>query len=80
MKFINKGNKIDTDGIMARFNQVLIDKGLSQYDVADMTDVTRAMIGHLSTGRRGFNIEIACKICKGLDIDFIWFITGVKVK
>jgi transcriptional regulator with XRE-family HTH domain len=80
MIFINKGRKIDTDGIKGRLNQVMREKKLSQYDVATMTGIGRAMIGHLSTGDRGFSLEIAGKICKGLDIDFIWFITGVKIK
>lgn len=79
MIFKNKGKVIDTDGIRGRLRWVMVDLNLSQYDVADKTGIDRAIISHLCTGRTSFSLEIACKICKGLDIDFIWFITGVKI-
>ena len=80
MKFMSNKRYIDTDNIASRLNQVMIEQGLSQYDVSRATGLTRAMVGHLCTGKRGFRVETCTVICKALDIDIIWFITGLKDK
>jgi plasmid maintenance system antidote protein VapI len=79
-QFYNKKRFIDTDTMSIRFAQVLEEKGLNSYTAEPIIGKTRAMIEHLATGRRKFTIETACEVCKALDIDVIWFITGFKIK
>ena len=78
MKFVNKGRKIDTE-VHRRFGQVLEQGGYSTYTAADMLGISRPAVQTYVDGSRKITIDMAAKICKTFDIDYVWFITGLKL-
>lgn len=79
MKFINKGNRIDTDKIHKRFELIISQAGHSTYDAASILGISQPAIHTYCKGRRKITIEMAAKISKAYDIDFVWLITGLKL-
>ena len=79
MYFINKGRMIDTDSMAKRLEGVLLERDISTHQAGRMIGKSGMMISKLINGKTGFTIDTACDICKALDIDFVWFITGLKI-
>lgn len=61
---------------MEQFHEMMrrkrIEKGLSQYELADMLGVKQPSINHIEKGRRNPSFEVLEKVCKILEIPLPW--------
>lgn len=57
---------------MAEFHEIMrkkrIEKGLSQYELADLVGIKQPSINHIEMGRRNPSFEVLVKLCAVLEI------------
>lgn len=78
MKFISSGRVIDLD-VGKRVRKRRKELGLSTYQVKDLTGVPQSHISNIENGKKNPTMDCLVKIAKGLDMDFIELVTGVKL-
>lgn len=79
MIFKNKGHIIDVSSIPQRLRFAIMELDISVREAASRCKgVSQPSLHHYCKGTRSLSIEVAAQICKDLDIDFIWLITGLK--
>jgi transcriptional regulator with XRE-family HTH domain len=77
MRFISHGRMIDlVQGPRLKKKRKELD--LKAVEVAKMIDVDASMIVHVEAQRKNLSPEKAALLCQRLDIDFVWYFTGVE--
>ena len=73
---ITESNMIRWVKNMEQFHEMMrrkrIEKGLSQYELADLLGVKQPSINHIEKGRRNPSFEVLMGICRILEIPLPW--------
>jgi transcriptional regulator with XRE-family HTH domain len=64
------------DTFAQRLAKAIRFRGLTEYDICNISDISRLTLQHYLTGRREPTLKNLAKLQKALDADLEWLISG----